>query len=145
MDENGDRVVTPTGNVFNLAAYVRDVQGNPLKRIPKHKGILYGTYEVPTTNGTVAFNASYSYTGEYWSSAVQRELDRVPSRKRIDMSISWKDDANRWAARFFVDNVTDERVFRGFGTATESSNYRFTGERLYPRYWGIDVTRRFGG
>ena len=145
LDENGDRVVTPTGNVFNLAAYVRDVQGNPLKRIPKHKGILYGTYEVPTTNGTVAFNASYSYTGEYWSSAVQRELDRVPSRKRIDMSISWKDDANRWAARFFVDNVTDERVFRGFDTATESSNYRFTGERLYPRYWGIDVTRRFGG
>lgn len=46
---------------------------------------------------------------------------------------------------FFVDNVTDERVFRGIGIATESQNYRTTGERLYPRYWGFDVTRRFGG
>ena len=29
--------------------------------------------------------------------------------------------------------------------STESQNYRTTGERLYPRYWGFDVTRRFGG
>lgn len=145
LDADGNRVVTPTGNVFNLAAYVRDVQGNPLKRIPKHKATIFGTYEIPTENGTVALNATYSYTGEYWSSAVQRELDRVPSRKRVDMSVSWKDNADRWVARLFVDNVTDERVFRGFSTANESDNYRLTGERLYPRYWGFDVTRRFGG
>jgi hypothetical protein len=61
------------------------------------------------------------------------------------MSVSWKDNADRWAARVFVDNVTDENVFRGISISTESQNYRTTGERLYPRYWGIDVTRRFGG
>jgi outer membrane receptor protein involved in Fe transport len=95
--------------------------------------------------GMLAFSATYSYTGEYSSSAFKRAADLVPSRKRIDLSIGWKDDADRWAARFFVDNVTDERVYRGIGIATEFSNYRTTGERLYPRYWGVDVTRRFGG
>ena len=146
LDENGNRIQTETGqNLFNLDAYVRDVQGNPLKRIPKQKATVYGSYEIPTVNGMLALNATYSYTGEYASSAFQRATDLVPSRKRIDFSISWKDNADKWAARFFVDNVTDERVFRGIGIATESQNYRTTGERLYPRYWGFDVTRRFGG
>jgi len=146
LDADGNRVQNEIGqNVFNLDAYLRDVEGNPLKRIPKHKATLFGTYEIPTDNGTVAFNATYSYTGEYSSSAFQRAADLVPSRKRIDMSVSWKDNADRWAARVFVDNVTDENVFRGISISTESQNYRTTGERLYPRYWGIDVTRRFGG
>ena len=146
LDENGDRIQNEIGqNIFNLDAYVRDVQGNALKRIPKHKGTVFGSYEVPTTMGMLAFSATYSYTGEYSSSAFKRAADLVPSRKRIDLSIGWKDDADRWAARFFVDNVTDERVYRGIGIGTEFSNYRTTGERLYPRYWGVDVTRRFGG
>ena len=38
-------------NLFNLDAYVRDVQGNPLKRIPKQKATVYGSYEIPTANG----------------------------------------------------------------------------------------------
>ena len=146
LDENGDRVQNEIGqNVFNLDAYVRDVQGNPLKRIPKHKATVFGSYDVPVESGMVSFNLTYSYTGEYSSSAFQRAADLVPSRKRIDMSISWKDNANKWIARAFVDNVSDERVYRGIGIGTEFSNYRTTGERLYPRYWGLDVTRRFGG
>ena len=146
LDENGDRIQNEIGqNVFNLDAYVRDVQGNPLKRIPKQKATVYGSYEIPTVNGMLALNATYSYTGEYASSAFQRATDLVPSRKRVDLSVSWKDNADKWVARLFIDNVTDEQAFRGIGIATESQNYRTTGERLYPRYWGFDVTRRFGG
>ncbi|MDG1112395.1 MAG: TonB-dependent receptor [Pseudomonadales bacterium] len=146
LDENGDRIQNEVGqNEFNLDAYVRDVQGNPLKRIPKQKATIYGSYEIPTASGMWALNATYSYTGEYASSAFKRVTDLVPSRKRVDISVSWKDNADRWVARLFVDNVTDERSFRGIGISTESSNYRTTGERLYPRYWGFDVTRRFGG
>ena len=66
LDENGDRIQNEVGqNEFNLDAYVRDVQGNPLKRIPKQKATVYGSYEIPTTNGMLALNATYSYTGEY--------------------------------------------------------------------------------
>jgi len=107
--------------------------------------VIYGTYDFPLESGTLSFNATVGYTGEYWSSAIQRELDRVPARHRVDLSVNWKAASEKLVVRAFVDNLTDERVYRGFGTATESSNYRLTGERLYPRYWGIDVTRRFGG
>ena len=145
LNPDGSRVTTATGFAFNLDAYLRQVQGNPLKRIPKHKGVIYGTYDFPMESGTLSLNATLGYTGEYWSGAIQRELDRVPSRHRVDLSVNWRDASEKLVVRAFVDNVTDERVFRGFGTSTESSNYRLTGERLYPRYWGIDVTRRFGG
>ena len=145
LNPDGSRVTTATGFAFNLDAYLRQVQGNPLKRIPKHKGVIYGTYDFPLENGTLSFNATVGYTGEYWSSAIQRELDRVPSRHRVDLSLNWRDASEKLIVRGFIDNLTDERVFRGFGTATESSNYRLTGERLYPRYWGIDITRKFGG
>lgn len=145
LNPDGSRVTTATGFAFNLDAYIRQVQGNPLKRIPKHKGVIYGTYDFPMESGTLSFNATVGYTGEYWSSAIQRELDRVPARHRVDLSVNWKAASEKLVVRAFVDNLTDERVYRGFGTSTESENYRLTGERLYPRYWGIDITRRFGG
>ena len=145
LNEDGSRVTTATGFVFNLDAYLRQVEGNPLKRIPKHKGVVYGTYDFPMESGTLSFNATVGYTGEYWSGAIQRELDRVPARHRVDLSVNWRDNSEMLIIRGFVDNLTDERVYRGFGTGIESDNYRLTGERLYPRYWGIDITRKFGG
>ena len=47
LNPDGSRVTTATGFAFNLDAYIRQVQGNPLKRIPKHKGVIYGTYDFP--------------------------------------------------------------------------------------------------
>ena len=62
LDENGNRIQTVTGaNLFNLDAYVRDVQGNPLKRIPKQKATVYGSYEIPTVNGMLALNATREF------------------------------------------------------------------------------------
>ena len=56
-------MTTATGFVFNLDAYIRQVQGNPLKRIPKHKGVIYGTYDFPMESGTLSFNATVGYPG----------------------------------------------------------------------------------
>ena len=35
LNPDGSRVTTATGFAFNLDAYIRQVQGNPLKRIPE--------------------------------------------------------------------------------------------------------------
>ena len=87
--------------------------------------MIYGTYDFPMESGTLSFNATVGYTGEYWSGAIQRELDRVPARHReVDLSVNWRDNSEKLIVRGFIDNLTDERVYRGFGTGTESDNYQ---------------------
>ena len=46
--------------------------------------------------------------------------------------------------RAFIDNVTDEGRARGLGTGTVANNYALNATYLYPRFYGVDVTFRFG-
>ncbi len=120
--------------------FVVHMNGNPLKRIPEHKATGWAIYEIETSSGTFDFRGTYSYTGEYYVSGIQRSLDLLPDRHRIDLAASWTDSSDTWKVRLFVDNATDESSVRGFGTSSESSNWRKSGSTLYPRYWGLDIT-----
>ena len=44
----------------------------------------------------------------------------------------------------FVDNVTGQVYARGLDTPTEPRDICLVAESLYPRYYGVDVTYRFG-
>ena len=101
-------------------------------------------YEWQFEAGTLTAGAVYAYTGEYYSSGIERDLDLVPERERIDVSLTWRDNRDQWVVRGFVDNVLDKVYARGFGTATAATNFQKTAELLYPRYYGVDVTYRFG-
>jgi len=127
-----------------LAISTENAKGSQLKRIPKHKAVAWASYVMPTDVGNVSFRGSWSYTGEYFGAGVEREIDKVPSRSRIDVSASWTDLDDKWTVRAFIDNVTDEVMLRGIGSGGESVNWRETATVLYPRYWGVDVTYRFG-
>ena len=59
-------------------------------------------------------------------------------------SLTWRDNIDQWVVRAFVDNVMDETHTRGFTTSTSSGDYSLRAENLYPRYYGVDVTYRFG-
>lgn len=124
--------------------FVRNINGNPLKRIPEHKATVYSYYDWVTSVGTITMGGTFSYTGEFQDSAIDRELDMVPERYRLDLSATWRSSADRWMVRAFVDNVTDEGRTRGLGTATVTSNYNMTASYLYPRFYGVDITFRFG-
>ena len=138
----------PTGvNPNNNAFLARNLKGNDLKRIPEWKATIWATYEWAFSRGTLSTNAVYSYTGEYWSDGIERDLDLVPDRDRIDVSLTWRDNIDQWVVRAFIDNVTDEVHARGFSTGTSggfNGSYTLTAENLYPRYYGVDVTFRFG-
>lgn len=135
----------PTGtNPNNNAFLVQNLKGNDLKRIPEWKATLWGNYDWTFSAGTLSAGATYSYTGEYWSSGIERDLDLVPDRDRLDLSMTWRDNIDRWVVRAFVDNVMDETHTRGFTTSTSSGDYSLRAENLYPRYYGLDVTYRFG-
>ncbi len=139
-------VVDDDPNVPNtlLTPLVVDLEGNDLKRIPQNKATAYSFYDVNFPVGTLTFGGSVSYTGQFYDTGVKRDLDRVRSRYRADVSAIWRDNRDRWYIRAFVDNVTDEGSARGIGTGTGGNNWQQTATYLYPRFYGVDVTFRFG-
>ncbi len=134
---------TAAGGRDNFLA--QNLNGNDLKRIPEWKYTLWGSYEWALASGTLTAGATWSYTGEYQSDGIARAYDEVPERDRLDMSLTWRDNMDKYVVRAFVDNVLDEVHTRGIGSSTASGDWRRTASVLYPRFWGIDVTVRFGG
>ncbi len=138
--------------VFNQTAdgarddfLAQNLNGNDLKRIPEWKYTLWASYEWRFDQGSLTAGTTWSYTGEYQSDGIARAYDEVPERDRLDMSLTWRDNADRYVVRAFVDNLLDEVHTRGIGTGTASSDWRRTASVLYPRFYGLDVTFRFGG
>ena len=121
-----------------------DLNGNQLKRIPKHKGTVWANYEWLTDIGKFVASGALAYTGAYYTSPLERPLDKVPDRWRTDLSVAWMNQAETLQVRAFVDNVFDEGNLRGIGTGNHTNFYRMTGTYLYPRYWGVDIRWSFG-
>jgi outer membrane receptor protein involved in Fe transport len=123
--------------------FVENGKGSQLKKIPEEKLTLWAAYELPTRVGNFSFNASYAYTGEYYDQGIERELDLVPDRFRVDLSATWRDPEQVWSVRLFVNNATDEANLRDIGSATEFNNWRLTGALLTPRFYGVDIRYEF--
>ncbi len=125
------------------AFLIKDFDGNQLRRIPNWKATMWTDYEWRLDQGTVNAIATMSYTGSYYSTGFERELDHVPDRLRLDVALTWRDNQETWQARVFVDNVTDRRQPRNLNASSYDFNYRLRAPILDPRYFGVDVTYRF--
>ena len=140
--------VPPACTVPNLLILpeVVNLNGNDLKRIPEHKGTLWAFYDWTFARGTLTAGGTISYTGEFEDGdGLGRKLEEIPDRQRIDLSLTWRSNADTWSIRAFVDNVTDEGASRGVSTGTGGSNWRYSTNYLYPRFAGVDIRYRFGG
>ncbi|SVD27903.1 uncharacterized protein METZ01_LOCUS380757, partial [marine metagenome] len=75
--------------------------------------------------------------------------DRVPTRDRLDLRVTFRDQAGRWNASIFVDNVLDNTYIRGADMDNRRTGYGPNWPQrviaLYPRYWGVEATYNFGG
>ncbi|HEX7035259.1 MAG TPA: TonB-dependent receptor [Pseudomonadales bacterium] len=127
------------------AFLVRNLKGSPLKRIPEWKFTAWTYYDWQFSRGTLTAGATWAYTGSYFSEGIERDLDETPSRDRVDVYLTWRDNRDRWNVRAFVDNVFDDIGIRGIGTGTAASDWQQTATSLYPRFYGLDVTYRMGG
>ena len=126
------------------AFIVRNLKGNALKRIPEWKFTTWTSYDWMFDSGVLTAGATWSYTGSYYSEGIERSLDEVPSRDRVDLYLTWRDSRDHWNVRAFVDNVFDDVNLRGIGTGTAASDWQRTASSLYPRFYGLDVTYRMG-
>ena len=87
---------------------------------------------------------SLSYTGAYFSSPLERSLDRVPERLRTDVRVTWTNPQENLRVTAFIDNVFDVASLRGIGTGDHNDFYRMTGFLLYARFGGFDLRWTFG-
>jgi outer membrane receptor protein involved in Fe transport len=124
---------------------VNNLKGNALKGIPKWKYTLWSSYDWQFDSGVLTAGATWSYTGNFYSSGLERSLDKVSSRDNVDLYLTWRDSRDRWNIRAFVDNVLDDITYRGIETGTAASDWQLRASSLYPRFYGMDVTYRFGG
>ncbi len=123
--------------------YSKNVKGNQIKRIPKNKGVIWGSYRINMASGTIDLQATWSYTGEYDNGYRGRDVDQVPSRTQTDVGILWTDTRDLWRVRAFADNVFDEKNLSAIGQGGEGSNWALSAGRLAPRMYGLNVIRKF--
>ena len=141
-------------NPCNMEPALRDlyclqIDGYQLQGIPKHKASGWASYVWDFTLGSVTAYAAYSYTGEYITHAFDRPWDRVPERDRLDLRVTFRDQAGRWNASIFVDNVLDNTYIRSADMDARRTGYGPNWAQrvisLSPRYWGVEATYNFGG
>lgn len=136
-------VLAPYGAGTRPDIYQQNLNGNDLKKIPRNKATLWGSYYLPTAVGDFTMRATWSYTGGFWDQGYQNSVDRVPSRQRVDLSATWEDPALKWKVRVFCDNVTDERAIRELTESPNTRNFSLSGTILAPRFFGISTTYTF--
>ena len=141
-----DRATTKSAQFDRPDLYIFDLKGESLKRIPEHKAVIFGNYLVGTSFGSFTFSGVYAYTGKQYDAGREIKLYEVPDRFQMNLGVTFNDQAGKYTIRAFVDNVTNELSPRGVSQADDSSNnnWRTTASHLYPRFWGVDATYRFG-
>ena len=120
-----------------------NLKGNQLKGIPEHKFTIRATYEMESRLGPLWLNLSHSYTGEFSTSGIERDYDRVPSREVTNISASWFSEDGDKSVRVFVDNLMNNKDVYAFSTSEITRDFQKYGYALPERSYGIDMRYNF--
>ena len=82
--------------------FTYNLKGNALKGIPEQKYTINATYEADSRFGPLWYNISYSYTGDFSASGIERAYDNVPSRDVTNVSVSWFSEDGDISIRAYI-------------------------------------------
>lgn len=115
-----------------------NLAGNRVKLVPEYDGNLTARYA--HASGMFA-RASANFTGAM--ALDERSYRTQKATATLDLQVGYEKD--RWSARLFADNITDERRMGGLGfeNLTFGTDGNVYGSLEAPRIVGIEIERRF--
>mgnify|MGYP000332421693 CR=1 FL=1 len=122
---------------------LEDLSGNRLNRIPEHKYSLSGIYSLPFLTGELSLLASYSWTGEMYTSQFNTDIDRLDNYDRINLRATWVSSDERVSIVGFANNVGDTRGALTVTAETQANGGAVTKTFTTPRTFGAKVNYHF--
>ncbi len=119
---------------------VQDLSGNQLNMAPENKFSIAGTqYFELEDMGVISLTASYSFVGEQYSRAFNRDdFDKVDSYDSIDGRIAWTSPEENFVIAAFVKNAGDDRYVLRYNTPSPETRMQ-AAELSDPISYGIQV------
>lgn len=124
--------LAPPGSFCNQSA-----KGNKLGQTPAWSYNIGASYKTGFADGSLNFNILYSYTSRWYASADNFAFQ--PSLGLLNASVQWTDPSDRFSARLWGKNLTDETYATGIGEANQGV-FRHLGA---PRTYGVTLGAKF--
>ena len=123
-------------NTGGLGAGLRYDMDSPFS--PDLKYSLGVQYEFDMGDaGSLTPRVDYSYSSEFYGTAVNSQLGLVPGHSLTNARLTWKQADGRWQSSLEVTNVTDKLYYYGF--FPNGSNATVGANPAPPRQWAVTV------
>lgn len=108
-----------------------DASGNDIPKTPNFQGTIIANYKAPLANGSsVTFNVLGTYSSSYALEADNINLQH--KFVKVNASISWRSADERYSARLWGNNLTDQHTMNFNSTLPDGSrNASFDAPRTY--------------
>ena len=132
------------GITYHASGVPVNIRGNRLPQAPTAKFSAGIQYVAQLSNGfSIVPRADLSYTGEFDASIFNLPIDRVRGYEVVNAQIQFNAPDERFYARAFIQNVTDNGAFTG-QYVTDASSGLFTNVFvLEPRRYGVAAGFKF--
>lgn len=120
----------PTGGAI---IFPTDATGKRLPQAQNFVGTLSGDYETPVSFGSLHFNATASYNGDYFFEA--DNFLRQPAYVLANTSLSWTSLSKQYTVTLWARNLADERVISN--ATSQAIGYPTSYLAQPPRSFGI--------
>ncbi len=121
-----------------------NIKGNKLPQAPNYKFSIGGQYTVELDNGmSVVPRADLTYTGDSYGNIFNGNINRIRGYSQVNAQIQLNGKDDRWFARGFVSNLTNNNAVTGLYVTDQSSGLYTNIFTLEPRRYGVAAGVKF--
>jgi outer membrane receptor protein involved in Fe transport len=134
----------PSGVDVLLAGVEVNIKGNKLPQAPEFKFSVGAQYTIEFDNGMTAVpRVDLAYTGESFGNIFNGNVNRIQGYEVINAQIQINGKDDRWYARAYVQNLTNNSATTGLYVTDQSSGLFTNIFTLEPRRYGGVLGFRF--